>query len=437
MMRVMCNEPQPRGGTIKRRKGSSVLYVDLYYFNVRVTKSTGLTDTPQNRARVRRFLDKTMEQIEQQTFRFAEAFPGASDKEKRFFTELEGREFHPEPQHVLFGPFAREWMARMIPAMASPTKRADYTSALEGRILPYFARLSFYQITSLEVQGFIATLSKENGARKGKPLSRQRVANILIPLRRIWEDAADHYRWTLRNPFETISRHLPARTPRRGDKVFRLREWLRFLDCAPPFYRPHLEFLVLTGLSASETAGLRKADVGEKSITVQHAIVLGEEKNLLKNRYRHRTVPLTEALRRIVAEASAQNPASPYLFTMEDGGPFDGNSFRKVCWNKALKESQVRDKTPYSTRHTFCAWALTIGMNPMRLYRLMGHSSKQMVYQNYGEYVEGLEDDAEGILRYFGVDFLVRPPKNLSPLLVFGDSYGDSREAILLTAGYR
>ncbi|WP_052263391.1 tyrosine-type recombinase/integrase [Geobacter pickeringii] len=435
MKKVRLNEPQPRGGAIKRRKGSSILYVDLYYFGVRVTKSTGLVDSPQNRAKVRRFLEKSMEQIEQQTFRFAEAFPGASTRKKRFFAEREGREFHPEPQHVLFGPFAREWMKRMIPAMTSPTKRKDYTSALEGRILPHFARLSFYQITSLEVQAFIASLSKENGIKKGKPLSRQRVANILIPLRRIWEDAADHHRWTLRNPFETISRHLPARVPKRRDKVFRFREWLRFLECAPPCYRPHLEFLVLTGLSASETAGLRKADVGEKSIAVQHAIVLGEEKDLLKNRYRHRTVPLTERLRQVVARAAQQHPSSPYLFSMEDGRPFDGNSFRKVCWNRALKESQVQDKTPYSTRHTFCAWALTIGMNPMRLYRLMGHSSKQMVYQNYGEYVEGLEDDAEEILNYFGVDFLVKPRKNLSPLLVFGDSYGDSRELIPLTIG--
>lgn len=97
-MKIKLNEPQPRGGTIKRRKGSSILYVDMYYFGVRITRSTGLRDTPQNRAKVRRFLDKSKEQIEQQTFRFAEAFPGASAREKRFFTELEGREFHPEPQ---------------------------------------------------------------------------------------------------------------------------------------------------------------------------------------------------------------------------------------------------------------------------------------------------------------------------------------------------
>jgi integrase len=121
---------------------------------------------------------------------------------------------------------------------------------------------------------------------------------------------------------------------------------------------------------------------------------------------------------------------SQQLFPMKDGTPFDGNSFRKTVWNKALKESQIAYKTPYSTRHTFCAWALTIGLNPMKLVNLMGHSSKQMVYQTYGDYVEDLEDDTDDIIRYFGVDFLIKPGKKISPLLTFGDSYGDSRGLI-------
>lgn len=96
---------------------------------------------------------------------------------------------------------------------------------------------------------------------------------------------------------------------------------------------------------------------------------------------------------------------SSYLFPMENGTPFDGNSFWKIVWNKALSESQIACKTPYSTRHTFCAWALTIGVNPMKMVNLIGHSSKQMVYQVYGDYVDDLEDDVDDIIRYFGKDF--------------------------------
>ena len=70
----------------------------------------------------------------------------------------------------------------------------------------------------------------------------------------------------------------------------------------------------------------------------------------------------------------------------------------------------------------------------MKLVNLMGHSSKQMVYQVYGEYVEDLEDDVDDIIAYFGKDFLIKPGKKISPLLVFGDSYGDSHGLIQLTA---
>ena len=423
---VSLNETLPRGGSIKRRKISEKLYVDFYYFGVRITKSTGLDDTPQNRDKVRLFLDKTMQKIESRTFRFAEAFPGATRKEKKFFTELEGQQFNPEPQHVNFGDYASEWMKKVIPTFESPTKRNDYESALNSRILPYFRKKSFYQITSMEVQDFTASMKKETGKDKGKPLSRQRMKNILIPLRRIWEDAADQHRWNLRNPFETISKHLPSKSRKRNGKVFRFDEWHEFIAKAPVFYRPHLEFLVMTGLSASELAGLWKVDVSDKAITLNRSIVLGKEKERLKNDYRFRRIPATEAIKKVISQVKSLCPNSPYLFPMENGTPFDGNSFRKIVWNKALNESQIAYKTPYSTRHTFCAWSLTIGLNPMKLVNLMGHSSKQMVYQVYGEYVEDLEDDVEDIIRYFGRDFLIKPGKKRTPNLSYGDSFGVS-----------
>jgi integrase len=47
----------------------------------------------------------------------------------------------------------------------------------------------------------------------------------------------------------------------------------------------------------------------------------------------------------------------------------------------------------------------------MKMVNLMGHSSKKMVFQNYGEYMEDLDDDLEDILNYYGMDFLVKPEK--------------------------
>jgi len=71
-----------------------------------------------------------------------------------------------------------------------------------------------------------------------------------------------------------------------------------------------------------------------------------------------------------------------------------------------LKKAHIDYRVPYSTRHTFAAWALTTGMNPNKLVKRMGHGSKKMVYEVYGNDVEGLEKDAGKILEYFGNDFI-------------------------------
>ncbi|MDA8429334.1 MAG: hypothetical protein M0T70_08775 [Geobacteraceae bacterium] len=89
--------------------------------------------------------------------------------------------------------------------------------------------------------------------------------------------------------------------------------------------------------------------------------------------------------------------------------------------DKALEESQIVYKAQYSTRHTFCAWVLIIGTNLMKLVNLMGHSSKQLVYQVYGEYVGKV---IGGNFHYFGKDFLIKPGKKISPLLFYGNSMG-------------
>ena len=49
---------------------------------------------------------------------------------------------------------------------------------------------------------------------------------------------------------------------------------------------------------------------------------------------------------------------------------------------------------------------MTLRMDPNRLVNLMGHGSKKMIYEVYGNYVEGLEMDAGKISDYFGKDFI-------------------------------
>lgn len=412
--------PAKEIGTVRRRKDSKKLYVDFYYFGHRIIRSTELDDTPANVRKVRDFLNRITERIEAGTFKFAEAFPGAPRKYKAFFTSLEGREYRPEPHQVAFGDYVKEWMKTVFPSFGSPTKQRDYQESIR-KILRYFRTMTFHQITGQEVFRFTESLKWMTGANKGKPVSRSRKVNILIPFRGIWNDACDHYRWVIKSPFDGIHKKLP-KEEKKERLALRFHDWQMFLENLEEHYRPIAELMILTGMIVSEMAALTKENIQGDYLKLTSSYVLRQDKKGLKNAFRKRDIFITEAIRKQL-DILTQRATTPYLVTNHRGTRLHSTDFAKV-WKKAVEKAGITPMTSYTARHSFAAWALTIGVNPLRLVNLMGHASKQMVYEVYGNYVEGLEDDAEAIFYYFGQDFIM-PRKKENPAR-FGYSTGYS-----------
>lgn len=270
-------------------------------------------------------------------------------------------------------------------------------------LVPHLGPLTFHQLNGVVLKEFLQKLVWQSGKKAGERLSASRISNILIPLRTIWNDACEQHRWDLPDPFRYLKKYIPTRTEE-APEVFRFEEWVRLLDKMDPFYRCVADVMLLTGLSGSEIAGLRKQDINGSVIAIQNSIVRNYVKAQLKNRYRGRKLPLTRALRQRL-DVALNRSQGEYVFTMKSGLHFDVDSFRKNAWTSAMKKAGLPYRKPYTTRHSFAAWSLTGGMDPSRLVRLMGHGSKKMVYDVYGKYVEGLETDAGKIQEYFGRDF--------------------------------
>jgi hypothetical protein len=77
--------PKPRRfGTVISRNGR--LSIRFTYFGEVVQRTTGLADSRSNRAKARRFLGEIERAMEAGTFRYEEAFPGASPEEKEKFS---------------------------------------------------------------------------------------------------------------------------------------------------------------------------------------------------------------------------------------------------------------------------------------------------------------------------------------------------------------
>jgi integrase len=409
-------EPQPPGkrrpfGSIWRRPDSPHLWVRFRYMQRAVCENTALPDTPENEQNLRLFLGKVSEAIKAGTFRFADAFPGASQEKKELFSRLEGWQFGEHPKDILFGEYVDRWMPQFLQSESSAHKRRDYPKHMRLYIRPYFAEMPFVGINGVAAKRFVQQLQRRDGA----PLAGSTMRNILTVFRAVWDDACEEHGWDLSDPLEYVKRknrkaQLIPRKRGTSPEAFRPGEYFALLDALEPFYRPHAEIMVLTGMIASEIAGFRRIDDLRDLLIVQNSIVRGDaqtplvEKTALKTEYRRREIPVTVAIRRVMDEATARAKGD-YLLTMTSGIPFDGDNFRKNAWTRAFKRAGIPYRKLYALRHTFAAWSLIAGVHPERLVRLMGHGSKQMVYEVYGKYMEGLEMDRDRIREYLGEDF--------------------------------
>jgi integrase len=394
-------------GSVTTKSCSNNLYVDFYYHGNRIVKSTGMKDTSENRVIVNDWLINVHRKIENGSFVFADAFPGVSDKEKSKFAELEGWTYTAKPDEVLFGNYAETWRKKFLDTCKSETKKRDFNQVLDDWVLPKFGSMTFFQINGVVVKDFVVNnLKHRTGKKKGKALSVSRIRNILTPFRQIFEDACVEHNWSLFNPFEYANKKkIIGQKKKNPPVVLKFDQLSQIIKNFDSYYRDHTLMMQHTGMIGSELAGLRKSNIVGDEICIRNSIVRNDEKEELKTLYRIRQIPITEAIREILDRAIA-SANGEYLFTMKSGRHFNVDSYRKNAWTRALKKADVTYQRPYVIRHTFAAWALTIGLDLNRLVYLMGHSSKQMVFETYGKYVKGLEKDKDKILRFFGEEFV-------------------------------
>jgi integrase len=426
-----------RDGRIVRKCGSSKLYVDFIYFGKRIERSTGLDDTPENREKARLWLDRVMLDMKTGFFKFSKAFPGASEKEKAHFARLEGWAYKPEPQNVKFGEFLEEWIKSYLAEMSHSTQ-IDYNSSINPWIRPFFAELTFYQINSNVVNQFIRGLvhqqteEEKRGGIPPKPFSKKRVKNILSHLSRIWGKACADNRWDLPSPFPPPEKRSPKSKQgerpinqvmtieitdqdlRHGNQreleadrlPLRFEEWVMVYEHLNPWCRPIAELMLLTGMIPSEVAGICNGHVAKGYIHVRQVVSRGILYDSPKTPYRDRNIRITQHIKYILDVIMSRSASvGPFIITRESGGHFyHGYFWRK--WSRAVRAAGIGYRVPYCLRHSFAAWSLCIGIDLNRLVNLLGHSTKEMVFEVYGKYTEGLEEDKGKILEFFGKDFL-------------------------------
>jgi len=363
-------------GSIRPRKETGKLFIDFRYRGSRCREQTLLDDTPVNRRRLEKLLQKIESDISVGTFDYAGTFPNSPH----------ARKFAKESEQLNGAPLLSEFVEEWWEENAFRWKRSgvkNMRSTLDKHLLPTFGPLAINTIGKGDVLKFRARLADLPG-RSGKTLSNKRINNIMQPLKSILDEAADRYGFP--SPFRSIKR-LPINKP--DVHPFSLAEVMRILENIRPDYRNYFTVRFLTGLRTGEIDGLRwkNVDFERGLIYVREAFTYGEM-DTTKTPGSDRDVQMSSLVRDVLMEQRKLTISiSEFVFCNRDGKQLDQANVTKRVWYPTLERLGMDKRRPYQTRHTAATLWLAAGENPEWVARQLGHSSTQMLFQTYSRYI--------------------------------------------------
>lgn len=436
-------------GSIRQLQTSNKLFLDFRWKGERCREYTTLDDTPTNRKKLQKLLERIEAEIKLGTFDYAKVFPGS-----RMATKLAiERSAPPLPTAVpvalsamqgnaitasggsspTFRDFAATWVAENEVAWRRSNRRT-IDDILRAHLLPAFGEKAVGQITKSDILTFRSTLAKVPG-RKAETLSAKRINAVMAPLRQILNEAADRFEFT--TPFRNIK---PLKVQKSDVEPFTLKEVQTILTQVRADYRNYYTVRFFTGMRTGEIDGLKwkYVDFERRLILVRETIVAGEE-DTTKTEGSQREIHMSEVVFQALQEqVKATRGRSDYVFCTAEGRPLDHNNVTKRVWYALLRYLGLKPRRPYQTRHTAATLWLASGENPQWIARQLGHSSTEMLFKVYARFVPNLtrQDGSafERLLMQSGTavpaspQVAIAPAPSISPALPTSTSIQVSKE---------
>jgi integrase len=386
--------------SIRVRPETGQLFMDFKFNGVRMREQTALPDTPANRKR----LQKVLERIE------GEMALGCFDYEKTFGKPMPTKASTDElvadggvaalsgagstgltvlpsskANTPLFRDFANQWFTE-----SEVSWRRSYVitqrGALDKYLIPHFGDKVVGSITKADVLAFRASLAKVP-ARNNETLSNRRINSVMKPLRQILNEAADRFEFT--TSFRNIK---PLKIKRSDVMPFSLEEVQRILQTVRADYRNYFVLRFFTGMRTGEVHGLKwkYVDFERRLILVRESIVLNEEDEL-KTDGSMRDIQMNQMVYdALKAQRQASDEFATYVFANRLGKPLDNKNFIDRVWNPLLRHLSLAIRRPYQMRHTAATLWLASGEAPEWIARQLGHSSTEMLFRVYSRFVPNL-----------------------------------------------
>lgn len=283
--------------------------------------------------------------------------------------------------------FEAEWWAKYaLPNLAAHTIRS-YRPLIDRLILPKLGHLPLRKITPLTLSTFAAQMEA------GDP-TKLRVLGIL---QGILERAVE-WGHIQQNPAKVVKKPEQRRTrvprPLAPAEVETLRSRI-----GSDRDRTLISVLAYGGLRPAEALALRWEDIGERVITVERALALGEEKDTKNHRTRH--VQMLEPLKKdLLAWRLKSGRRKGLVFPDRKGRPW-GHSMYESWRTRVFRKAAPEGLRVYDLRHSFASLRFAEGRNPAWIAEQTGHTL-QTLLTTYVRVIEELRDadriDAEALI---------------------------------------
>lgn len=366
--------------SIRARRGK--LFVDFRYMNMRCRETTNLTDTPANRKKLAKIIEKMEAEITLGIFDYAAYFPKSERAQE--MAALADRAEACISRNPTFRQFSVIWYEEKKIEWR-PSYRQKTQIILNKYLLPEFGGKAVHAIKKPDLLTFRSSLAK---VRYGKDcqssLSVARINQIMILLRMILEEASDRHEFEM--PYKNIKNLKQARP---DVNPFTLSEVWLILKHVRADYKPYYTIRFFTGMRTSEIDGLKWDCINfdRREISIRGALVNGEM-GPTKTLGSQRDIAMSQLVYDALQEQKARTfGKSEFVFCNSQGNPMEYRNVNRRVWKPTLALLGLKHRRAYQTRHTAATLWLAAGENPEWIARQMGHSSTEMLFRVYSRYV--------------------------------------------------
>ena len=242
--------------------------------------------------------------------------------------------------------FVTETWAKTHAVTLAPKTAKHYASLYDLHIEPYLGELKLSELTP-------EVIARWQGERVAAGAGREAIRQAMKLLGNMLQRAMEGGRLG-RNPTRVVRKIAPPRRrevrPLAPATVEALRAAASARDATL------IAVLAYAGLRPQEALALRWGDIRERTILVERAVSLGQEKDT--KTYAHRTVRLLAPLREDLLAwrmLSGRPRDDALLFPGPEGrlwGKTTYDNWRKRAFDRACAAANVRGATPYALRHS-------------------------------------------------------------------------------------